>query len=362
MSIYAYVGKPRQGKSYDVVVNVILPALRQDRTVVTNIPLNEGEIRKVVTTGRIVEFPINEILTTPEKLWDYAKPGCQLVLDEVWKLFPAGMKVDRVPQPFKQLLAEHGHMVDEHGNAMQIALVTQDLKQIASFARILVEQTIYHTKLSAVGASKKYRLDIYQGAVEGDNPPAQKRLREIFGSFDPAMYPLYKSHTLSEAADGVAVNQSAVDGRGNIWKRPMIWAGILFIVLAIAIGIPLAKRAFTGTPKQQATSAQEPITDNQGGMTTPVYHTSQPETGTHYAPSCMQHVIDGTLDCICRNRVGDIISEGYQCHSYMQGHVGGYGGPDAKQSNIDYLNATRPLNSTQSTTHGPAQPVPSATG
>ncbi|MFU1923019.1 zonular occludens toxin domain-containing protein, partial [Klebsiella pneumoniae] len=39
MAIDAYVGKPGHGKSYGVVEHVIIPSLKQDRHVVTNIPL-----------------------------------------------------------------------------------------------------------------------------------------------------------------------------------------------------------------------------------------------------------------------------------------------------------------------------------
>jgi len=41
MSILAYTGLPGHGKSYGVVENVILPALRMKRVVYTNIPLND---------------------------------------------------------------------------------------------------------------------------------------------------------------------------------------------------------------------------------------------------------------------------------------------------------------------------------
>jgi len=41
-----YCGRPGSGKSYGVVENVIVPAFKQGRDVVTNLPLVVDELRK----------------------------------------------------------------------------------------------------------------------------------------------------------------------------------------------------------------------------------------------------------------------------------------------------------------------------
>jgi zona occludens toxin len=230
MSILAYVGLPGSGKSYDVVANQILPALKAGRRVVTNIPLHEDLIRADIATGEIADFPMDQVASDPGSIEQYATPGCVLVLDELWKLFPAGQKVNQVPDPFKHLLAEHRHMVDVSGNSMQIVFVSQDLAQIGMFARQLVEQTYYHTKLSHLGMRGTYRIDIYHGSKSGQNPPRSDRLRDILGRYDSKVYRYYKSHTMSESGKSGA-NEVAVDGRANIWRKPGIYVAALAVIV-----------------------------------------------------------------------------------------------------------------------------------
>lgn len=277
MSILAYVGAPGSGKSYDVVANQILPALRQDRLVVTNIPLHLEAIREKVQTGEVEEFPIDRVATQPELIDEYAKPGAVIVLDELWRLWPSGVKTDKTHPAFKSFLAEHRHRVDAKGNAMQIVLVTQDLKQVSPFARALVEETFYHTKLTHLGTSKTFRIDVYRGPREGPNPPKSERLREIVGRFDPEVFKCYKSHTMSESASSGA-NETKLDGRANIWRRPMLYVAALAVVAAFAWGIPTAVSAFNdpseharGVSGANATSVPlgPPHGTSRGGLTVP---------------------------------------------------------------------------------------------
>lgn len=234
MSIYAYVGLPGSGKSYGVVANQIIPALRAGRRVVTNIPLHIDQIRKdfPVADDQITDFPVEKIAGEPELIEEYCKPGDVVIIDELWRLFPAGQKVDRVPAPFKSFLAEHRHRVDEQGRSMQIVFVTQDLAQIAAFARDLVEQTFVHTKLGFLGMSGSYKCEIFNKSVKGPNPPQSQKIRTVHGSYRKNIYAYYKSHTMSNK-EGDGADETVVDTRANIWKRPVIWVGAAFVLVAL---------------------------------------------------------------------------------------------------------------------------------
>lgn len=240
MSIYAYVGMPGSGKSYDVVANQILPALKQGRRVVTNIPLHMDVIRQLIPDAQVDELPIERIETQPELIEEYARPGVVLIIDECWRLWPSGLKAHQVPEVYKTLLAEHRHRVDEAGNAMLIVLVTQDLAQLSAFARQLVEQTFYHTKLTHLGSAGTFRVDVYRGPQTGANPPRSERLREILGRYDRSVFKLYKSHTMSEASGQAGANEKTMDPRGNVWRRPMLWVTALACVVFLAWGVPKA--------------------------------------------------------------------------------------------------------------------------
>jgi zona occludens toxin len=236
VAIFAYTGLPRSGKTYNAVANVIVSALREGRRVCTNVPLYEEKIRETVKTGELVAFPVAEVQQTPEAIRKYVTPGTVFVLDEVWRLWPAGEKANKTPEAFKSLLAEHGHMVDDKGNACSITLIVQDLGNIGMFARRLVEQTFIHTKLTHVGMSQRFRVDIFHGPVTGAVGPQSNRLREIFGTYEEKIYALYKSHTMSEK-QGDGANEKHTDRRGNVLLRPAVILGAVAVPLLIASGI-----------------------------------------------------------------------------------------------------------------------------
>src|SRR5690606_9182900 len=143
------------------------------------------------------------------------EPGSLFVVDECWRLWPAGLTANKIEEKHKEFFAEHRHLVGDSGHSTEIVLVTQDLSQIASFMRNLIETTFRVTKLSKMGTSKLYRVDVYSGPVTGPVPPVSRREREIPGKFSKDIYALYKSHTKSEVGAG---NESRADGRFNILK------------------------------------------------------------------------------------------------------------------------------------------------
>lgn len=229
MAIDAYTGLPRSGKSYSVIKNVILPSLKEGRHVYTNIPLTD-----VLTD----EFPgqshqLDADWFKSETLFDDLPPGAVVVLDELWRRWPAGLKANKVPFADKAFLAEHGHNVDEHGNTTRVVLVTQDLSQIAAFARDLVDTTYRSIKLDQVGAKNSFRVDIYRGAVTGQKPPKSQLTRSLYDKYEPEIYRYYKSATKSQA--GNAGDESRADKRANIWRSPFI----LFSIIAPIFLVPL---------------------------------------------------------------------------------------------------------------------------
>src|SRR5690606_409283 len=164
---------------------------------------------------------------------DFVPPGSVLVLDELWRRWPAGLKANQASLADKALLAEHRHRVDEQGRSMRIVLVTQDLSQVAAWVRILVEQTYKMTKLTAVGSTKKFRVDIYRGAPTGQNIPKSHLIRQMFGQYKPEVYRYYKSAT--QSATGNVGDESKADRRGNLLKSPFI----IFSLVAPIILVPL---------------------------------------------------------------------------------------------------------------------------
>ena len=263
MSIVAYVGLPGSGKSYSVIEHQILPAIKAGRTVVTNIPMRSEAWAELTDAkgqplpGKFVDFPVEQVAAEPDRIREYVTPGSVFVLDEVWRMFPAGLVAAKVPGAFKSLLAEHRHMRDDQGNTTQIVLVTQDLQQISAFARALVENTFVTTKLTMVGSSGSFRVDVFHGAVKGAVPSISNRLRFILGRYSPEIFKLYKSHTLAVDQDASGANEKGMDRRANILLRPAFIIGAVLAPLLIWYGLHQFNKAFHGglVPKAKTPAA-----------------------------------------------------------------------------------------------------------
>lgn len=252
MAIWAYVGLPRNGKTYNVVAEQILPALKAGRRVVTNIPLVESEIRARGGVGEIVQVDSVALAERPGELIPQTMTaGSLVVLDEVWRFLPQGLQAKNVDPAWQTLFAEHGHRIDAEGRMMQIVLVTQDLSQIAAFARSLVERTIVITKLTVVGAASTYRADVYAGHVTGLKPPASKRIAEEFGRYDPEVFKCYVSRTMAEGSP-VKVDESVMSKRGTVLRHPMVRFGLPVAACVIAWGLWRSYEFFFGRPAEVA--------------------------------------------------------------------------------------------------------------
>lgn len=235
MSVLAYVGLPGSGKSYGVVANQVLPALKEGRLVVTNLPVKSALLREMIPGCEVRTFEVSEICEQPERIDEIFPAGCVAVIDEVWRLWPAGQKVDRIPAPFKSFLAEHRHRVDKKGRSTQVVLVTQDLAQVAAFARQLVEQTFVHRKLGSLGMRGKYTVSVYDGNVTGLTPPESKRIAQNMGSYNKDVFRFYESHTMKEGETSGA-DERPIDERGNVWRRPAVWLGFAAALAGLGFG------------------------------------------------------------------------------------------------------------------------------
>jgi len=236
MPVLGFTGLPGHGKSYGVVANVILPALQKGRTVVTNIPVDRDAMRSRLHADGVrgplkllaidVKQFADESLTFAENIPD----GAVVVIDEVWRLWPSGLKANNVPEDHKAFLAEHRHRVGDDGLTMEIVLVTQDLMQVAAFARQLVERTYVVHKLKEVGADNRYAVTIYSG-IHASNRGGQE-IGKSRGRYEKEIFSLYKSHTKSDAV-GIEVE---ADSRGTVWSSAVVRFGLPAAIVLLLLG------------------------------------------------------------------------------------------------------------------------------
>jgi zona occludens toxin len=217
MSIIAYSGLPGSGKSYSVVENVILPALKDGRTVAHNLTLNLPAIAVVVEgfhPAQLIEIPRD---CTPQELITKCPPGAVIVIDEVWRYWPAGTKANEVPQAELKFFKEHRHRVGDDGKASEICIIDQDIQTgVPAFLRSLIEITYLHEKMSKVGAKGRFRVDVYARAQSAMKPSKGALLRKMAGKYRPEVWNCYISHTQSTSKIGEAGLELQADKRGTV--------------------------------------------------------------------------------------------------------------------------------------------------
>lgn len=232
MALHGYFGLPRSGKSYGVVEHVVIPSLQEGRHVITNIPL-EGSTLVSVFGGQVTQLPPD--WHEDPTFADTIPKGAVLILDEVWRKWPAGQSVNKVPKNELALCKEHGHRVDSNGKAMRIVLVTQDPSDLASWTRKLIAVSFRMEKLDAIGLNKTYRVDIYKGCPTGENPPKRLLVRSAKGTYKPEIYQYYR--TATDADVGKVGDETVSDKRGSIWQSKWLWlclvVGVTFPILGI---------------------------------------------------------------------------------------------------------------------------------
>lgn len=275
MAIKAYVGRMGSGKSYEVVSNVIVPALGRGRRVISNIAGLQFEVIKayLIEEKKVPEDQIGQLISVNHdavldpQFWLTDKddistrdalfmlPGDLVCLDEIWR-FWEGFK--RPHDRVLNFVRMHRHMLDEKGVSSDLALVTQDIMDVGPPVRRVVEETFRMTKLVMVGAPKKYRIDVYSGAQARDDKP----LRQFFRAYDSKFFPMYSSHSLKK--EGQEAKEENIDQRGNILNHPGIKyglpIGVLLFIVVVWFGISSFSQMTGAEPEQvEEVSEQQPL-------------------------------------------------------------------------------------------------------
>lgn len=240
MAIKAYVGIMGSGKTFEVASVVILGALRDGRRVVSNIAgLNESVYREILEAEGVdpekigwIEAVTHEAVMEPlffrtDKDLDqdddcFIQPGDLVAIDEIWRFWDGFSKP---PERFMNFVRMHRQFVHPvSGLTCELVLITQDVMDIGRKVRAVIEQTYRMEKATAVGSTKRYRVDIFEGGKTRGKP-----LRQLFKTYEAKFFPLYQSHSQKQEGSADAKEKS-VDNRGNILK------GALFkIVLPVAV-------------------------------------------------------------------------------------------------------------------------------
>lgn len=265
MSIPGLTGLPGHGKSYTAFQMFIYPALVQGRddpakkrVIVTNIPLTD-KVNKEFPDADI-RFIDLDMMAKRENahLWLEQPASALYVLDELWRIWPSGVKTANIPKEQLAFIKEHRHNIDSSGIEPDIVLVTQDLADIASAIRTMIETTIVCTKLTAVGAKGNFRRDYYTGSIKGFVGPKTAFIRSDQCRYDPVIFSYYKSHTKAQGAVQSIDNKGVVGATiFNGWGFKFGVGGFLFF---LSLTIFLFFRAKSGFDKYGEKREVTPVT------------------------------------------------------------------------------------------------------
>jgi zona occludens toxin len=275
MAINAYVGLMGSGKTYEVVENVILPALLSGRRVVTNVAglqvdrINEYLIKKRNASpeklGSICVVPHAQVLLKnffPAELVEGATPavpvesivcgGDLVVIDECWRWWLTGTKITSEHMEFFRM---HRHFVNTETLATcDIVLVVQSIGDLNRSIKAVVENVYRMTKLKALGFTKRYRVDVYAGHKISDSA----KIRDMLRKYNSEIFNLYSSYSQS-AAGG---KEGAIDKRASIWRGPLFTVVLPLLVLMGAISYWAVYGFFHKKPPAISASASASSTEN----------------------------------------------------------------------------------------------------
>jgi zona occludens toxin len=220
MAIQYFCGRPGSGKSYGVIENVLLPALKINRPIYTNIPLNLAAIAEDYPDAytNITVFD-NEYISSFSCPGEYLMliPGAALIIiDECWRWWASGVKVTDIPPLDKEFFAEHRHKVGESGLTQEIVLVSQSPGQIAKYLRDLIDQTVLTIKNTAAGSEKTFTVQIYSACIPSIDRPGEPQQTGL-GRYKYEIFKYYKSHTKTET--GLPGVEIRADKRLNVWNH-----------------------------------------------------------------------------------------------------------------------------------------------
>lgn len=271
MALKGYFGSPGSGKTYEVVENVILPALTQGRRVVTNIAgldyeaicdflVESGRDRDKL--GTIERIQLNEdiagkfavIVGDGEQAYldeekSIVRGGDMVVLDEVWRVWEDGAKLHPDDRRFLRM---HRHLAHKVTNiTCDIALISQTFTDVHRQVRSLIEERYEMQKLTKLGFRNRYLVSVFTKGSRKAHLVLRKKYRA-------EIHELYKSHSMGKEPG----KEVEVDGRGNVLRGALFTVAIPLMILFGAGGLWMILKFFNPETHGGKSADKKPVAVN----------------------------------------------------------------------------------------------------
>lgn len=285
MPFKLYAGLPRSGKSYSAVKDEVVPAMARGRRVVTNVSgINQDAIIEFLMRDRKAFFgiikrrgikreKIGELVhvtndqvaasdffpNRDDPFGATVKPGDLVIIDECWEYWPAkhGSELKRDLAKDREFFRLHGHFVHpKTKRCIDVILMTQDFKDMHPDLDAIIQNTYYIENLRHLGFPSRFRTDVFRKTPRYRSTP----FKQIPGKYDPEIFKLYKSFSMSEDGSGEVkdTNDKSSFFKSGFWLVGlpvilglMIWSGFgiwNFFHPKPKDGAPVAKHVAPGAP------------------------------------------------------------------------------------------------------------------
>lgn len=220
--IIFHEGLPGSGKSYEAALNQIIPALKKGRKVFAYIEgLNHQKFSEVSgieldkVKSLLVQLEKDQVFT----VYEHVENDSLVILDELQDFWPSVRS--KLDEKITEFVTQHRH------RGIDIVCMGQDHRDCHLLWKRRIDTLLRFVKRDAIGRKNDYTWTSHK-----QNAGKFEQLRSGKGSYDPANFGLYASHS-----DGVESIDAHEDDRTNILKSAAFttWLPLFGLVLLYAI-------------------------------------------------------------------------------------------------------------------------------
>ncbi len=280
MAMFSIIGLQGAGKSHQAVKGIIIPNFAKGRRILTNIKgFNIEELKK---------YCIEELKSKPEDLGEIViisdrdiRTQCKLSLKELQEInindprnkdklksfYPFLLEVDnkeiiidtfstvkagdvivideagsfykKVSDYDMEFFRMHRHFTNDHGIACELCFMFQTKAMVHRDFFNLMFQVYQCKKLSSVGLTKAYSLQIFDGSSLSQDT----KINSEKAFYDNKVFPIYSSYAKGKG------KEQKLDLRGSIFSNKIVWISLVFIIASFSFAIYFVSGFFS--PKKK---------------------------------------------------------------------------------------------------------------
>jgi len=216
--IIGHEGLPGSGKSYEFLVEHVIPSVKKGRKVFAYVEgINHEKISQIcdITIEKCKELIIQLTAEQVPDIYNHVEPNSIVGIDELQNFFPNHKS--KLDEKMTKFIAEHRHY------GLDIIVMGQNLKDCHSVWRRRIERKIIFYKLSALGKDKKYQWTAYQAVPQADRDPQYVKSASGFRDYEEKYFGSYASHRLKRRIQSIIKMDALTSGTAKASVTVFLW-------------------------------------------------------------------------------------------------------------------------------------------